>query len=341
MSENIAKKIRFGRIIAVAAILLFTALVALWWHAFHAPQERLVLYFSQNIYGIDVGTPVKIMGVSVGQIESIDLQIPENRAGGHYCPAVHIVLDGRKLVEKGMPENLSDIEVLRKEIDRGLRGKMALLSPMTGDYFINLIYDQSVPAELYRDPALRIPEIPGINTGIDDAIDSATKTLTKFAETDFLQIERDINETLDDLEITMAPENFAQFNEDLSARLQKARSILADPALKAEIENVNKQLEKIRIEIRTRGTDFLTDLAAGQDELASLQNSVVKIGLQAEEVRQLTDIQSPDLRNVRRQIRKLVRAIDNINGTIQTPFRLAVPAQFETGKISPTDQSER
>jgi len=65
-----AQTIRLGAFVAVALGLLIGLLVVLSGSTLLEPRDRYTILFSETVSGLEVGAPVKLLGVRVGRIES-------------------------------------------------------------------------------------------------------------------------------------------------------------------------------------------------------------------------------------------------------------------------------
>ncbi len=331
--EN-AKKNIIGYLIALGAICTFGVLSTAWWQTYNAPKERLILCFRQSVNGIDIGTPVKVMGVPVGQIEVIDIEKPD-ALNGEYCPTVHIVLDGERLENIGMPRELASPDILEKEIARGLRGKLTLISPMQGNYFVDLVYAPKTKAVFSNKRSPNIPEIPAVQNELQSTVGETARALQKLSQTDFLKLERKINDSLDELKKTLTPENLKKLSDAAAARLSQTQALLADPEIEAEIKNINRQLETVREQIRKGQSDFLENVHEKNGALRSLGNSVLRVEKQAREMEKLFNLQSPDTRRMRKNLHDLLSAIEEIVSTLHPLLQLATGVSSGSEPVLP------
>ena len=54
----------------------------------NAPRVHLTLFFRSTVHGVDVGSPVKILGVPVGQIEALGVRLPDEMKSPIYYAEV-------------------------------------------------------------------------------------------------------------------------------------------------------------------------------------------------------------------------------------------------------------
>ena len=84
-----------GLALAVMAFILWGPLSDLW-------QKRYVVFFDEAATGLDVGSPVRLNGVNIGKVESIDLYFDPTQTNKVYT-AVVVQLDPHKVnsISKG------------------------------------------------------------------------------------------------------------------------------------------------------------------------------------------------------------------------------------------------
>lgn len=142
-----------GTFVVAAAVILvgltvFTGGLASW----RGGNERFVLTFEENVYGLYKGSRVTLNGVQIGRVERFFL----GQTGGRAPVPVLIEID-RKLVNQHMvidPGGLFDEEGrFNREMIPRIRGRLQTESYVTGILYVNLEYDVELPpsetSELY------------------------------------------------------------------------------------------------------------------------------------------------------------------------------------------------
>ena len=108
-----------------------------WWRAWSAPLIPVVFRPAFSVEGISSGTPVRVQGVTVGQVSSIGLDAD---AEGRLRPVVRLVLDPATLEDRGFADRLRG-DRLRTEVAQGLRARLVAVSPASGMLQVELIWD--------------------------------------------------------------------------------------------------------------------------------------------------------------------------------------------------------
>ena len=121
-------------VLTVAGVLLFGS------GKFFSHQKKFVLFFQDDVKGLNIGAPVDFKGVNVGSVT--DIKIILNRKDLSLGIPVFIEIDPTKIsyggsegdmmkmIETKLKGKEKFIEVL---IDRGLRAQLAMESLVTGN----------------------------------------------------------------------------------------------------------------------------------------------------------------------------------------------------------------
>jgi paraquat-inducible protein B len=142
--------------LAVAGVAIFGS------GSFLRAQPRVVAYFEGNVRGLNVGAPVNLRGVPIGQVTEIKLDL--NMETLHtYIPvymeinpgAVHRIGSG----PTGEP-------LLKEAVQRGLRAQLAAQSFVTGQLLVELDMYPNTPARM-AGLDKSTPEIPTIKSDIE------------------------------------------------------------------------------------------------------------------------------------------------------------------------------
>lgn len=236
---------RVGAAVCLGFMALGIAGGWLWWRATSEPRVHLTLFFPGTVHGVDVGSPVKILGVPVGQIESLGVRLPAGADPAHYA-AVNVVLDGDLLSEKGLPRRLDRADVLREEILRGLRARLRLISPMHGTRYLELSYDATAPARFVAAAQENLAEVPTLPDPLTDGLIAATHAFAELERRDFDADQAELLERLDRLAADLDPEVFRKANDAALAKLDAVNAALSNPKLRERLAAVNADLVALR-----------------------------------------------------------------------------------------------
>ncbi len=244
-----------GVFVLVAIALALGALVALAGGGIFEKRTEFVMYFDQDIFGLDVGAPVTFRGVKVGEIKSI--QLIYDHADGSLSMPVVAEMNETAFVQKN--QHLADDgHDFQRQIDRGLRARVDPLSMVTGKLKVSLDYHRNSPIN-YRSPHdsehPEIPTIPGVIESLGKKLNDlpledmildlrkSTQALATLLESGILDSTmNELNQTLATARGTLeAPETMKTL-EGVSVTVEEARLLLA--AFRGEtLPNLNKLME--------------------------------------------------------------------------------------------------
>src|SRR3954471_10050928 len=125
-----------GAFVIGAFALGIVSLLAFGGFSFFARPDRFVVYFDESTHGLDLGSPVKLRGVRVGRVVSLNLRYdePTNRS------AIAVVCELNKDVVTDPSGSVIDIDRTKLEtlVRRGLRARLDMAGFATGLLFVQL-----------------------------------------------------------------------------------------------------------------------------------------------------------------------------------------------------------
>lgn len=194
----------------VLAILLLVSVLLLffsgspWW----SQRDRYVLLYDTTIRGLNVGAPVAIKGVQIGQVTDITAQLYQDTM--EVLNTVTIEIDPTALeLSDDRPVSLDEL------IDSGLRVQLRTQSILTGLLYVNVDFFPDRPVEYHR-VNTRYTQLPTMPTELQ-------------------QLTRDF-ESMDVMSIV----------GDLQYALEGAGKLLNDPTLQQLPEQLNATLAALQ-----------------------------------------------------------------------------------------------
>lgn len=123
-------------------------------------HNMLVMYFEESIRGLSVGAPVVLKGVEIGKVSKIDLIA--NPKTLDFSTPVYVKLEDYQSIRYREKDNKE--EILDALVGKGLRGRLALQSYLTGQLLIELVMvpDSKVVWHGKRNSDGNILEIPTV-----------------------------------------------------------------------------------------------------------------------------------------------------------------------------------
>jgi len=236
-----------------------------WWRAWSAPLIPVVFRPSFSVEGISSGTPVRVQGVTVGQVSSIGLDAD---AEGRLRPAVRLVLDPATLEDRGFADRLRG-DRLRTEVAKGLRARLVAVSPASGMLQVELIWDPSAPAST---ESLAADEIPPLSSHFQSKIANYVQQLQDLAENDLVGLAAELERDLDGFYIATDPERATRFSAMIVRRTGAVLEATGDGKLDAQSARL------IAVCARLRETVEQADRKMDDESLALLQVSLADAG---------------------------------------------------------------
>ena len=268
-----------GAIVVLVGFAVFTG----GFSSFRNQNERFVLVFHENMYGLYEGGKVTLNGVRIGRVERFFLGDAIEDA-----PVPVLVEINRKLVHRHMVDTGNEIfdseGRFKKDIVKTLVGQLIQESFVTGILYINLTTDngqsgeiQSKINELYGYPELKTKDsifaelsekinFEKMSTQVSKLLEVAT---TRLDELDFGALQSDFaqsNQALREFLNTFS-ENYSSLGPNLSEASTQANLTLKDISSLSKTLNLMVQPDS---ELRFQFSDTLRDVSLTSKSLKRL-----------------------------------------------------------------------
>ncbi len=322
MSNSKNTSFAIGAFIVGAIVLIFIALLFFSGGRFFSEKEKVIMYFEGSVQGLQVGAPIKLKGVELGQIT--DIQINFQNDNKTIVNAVTADLVIKRINSKGTRITSAFFD---EAIKSGLRAQLNFQSFLTGLLYVELDFYPDTPVKLYGlNHDYR--ELPTVATQFEELSKS-------FAEMDIKGIAGHIDEVAIELG------NIVKSGE-IQATIKNINE--ASISIKKTSENVNlrttqlsQNIEKTRVEI----DKLLAELNARTPEVAkSLNKSLQDLSYSLEQVNKATasiegtvSEDSPlvnQLNSTLLEINRSAQAFRNLTETLEQQ-----PESVLRGKTSP------
>ncbi len=223
-------------------------------------SENFVLYFDRSIQGLEIGAPMKLRGVKIGEVTDIESHIYPETMKSINTVYVKVNPDELKFDTDLVVDDLLDQLVEQ----RGLRAQLRIQSLLTGLLYIEVDFmGPDSPLQYWRlDPSVR--ELPTARSEIEELSQLANRFDFDALAKNF----RDITENLATL--TADPELKAlagNVNESLTTITRLATSI--DGVFDNEISSAFAELERLALGLNRDYPPVARDLSEGMRSLRS------------------------------------------------------------------------
>jgi paraquat-inducible protein B len=230
-----------GIFICVALALGVGAILLLTSARLFSQTTKYILYFDGSVLGLNPGAPVKFRGVTVGSVREI--LIHHNQHERDRAMPVIIELDRSVLKNKSdYAVNVSDKELFKMMIDRGLRATIEAQSLVTGLLYVELEFRSEPAPAVYHQVREEFLEIPTQQTKIQLLIEN-------IADIDFKQLMGQLTTLASNLQTNLGALNMTEINEGLTNLLTKLNQLVRSDDLTNSVISLHKTLDKLSTRI--------------------------------------------------------------------------------------------
>ncbi|MGR9052795.1 MAG: MlaD family protein [Gammaproteobacteria bacterium] len=208
---------------------------------FNADKVRYVVFFDSSLNGLDVGAPVKMQGVKIGEVTDIALLL-DPKSGKIYKPVV-IEIDRASLAgteRSDVPGISSDNEkeVRDQLVSAGFRARLEIQSLLTGLLYVDFdIYPGKLP--VYAGLNYQgLMELPGVPTTTDEIRNIAEEVIEKIRDLPLEQMVTDLSDSLREVKTLLSSSDVKE-----SSAMLKSTLAGMDQTLKTLNGNLDKLLQ--------------------------------------------------------------------------------------------------
>jgi paraquat-inducible protein B len=152
-----------GLFVLGAVAILVAALVVFGSGRLFVRSQTFVLFFQDDVAGLNVGAPVTFRGVRIGSVTNILIRY-DSQSGRATVP-VYITVQSGKVIVAENNNNNDEPDTPEALVAKGLRAQLRTQSFVTGLLAVNLDFEPGMPPMLVgADP--RYPEIPTVRSSI-------------------------------------------------------------------------------------------------------------------------------------------------------------------------------
>jgi paraquat-inducible protein B len=236
---------------------------------FFVQTKTYVLFFQDDVAGLNVGAPVTFRGVRVGSVTDILIRYDASRE--RILIPVYITVQPSKLIinegEGGRPEAL---------IEAGLRAQLRTQSFVTGLLSVNLDFEPSIPPQ-YVGIDERYPELPTVRSAFTEARTTITDVLAEIRKLPLGEMIQQLSSSARNLDRLMADTDVLvnALNGDLSTSLREVPPMLRSISQAAnDVSALTRSVDAGVPEIRDGAVQAVSRL---NDTLDQVQKAVTSI----------------------------------------------------------------
>lgn len=214
-------------------------------HFFEKP-ERFVVYFDESISGLDQGSAVKLRGVRVGRVTSLNIRY--DAAHNRSVVAVTCELNRDMVTDSsGAIIDVSSRGQLQKLVERGLRAQLGVAGLATGLLFVEL--DFKDPAEYPAPPPApneRHVVVPQIPSAISEFQAGVGEVLGKMKTIDFVGLAKDISSLAQTARKEIDGVNLRGLTEQWTKTGAQFEAMAKNPEFQKTFDNLNGAIADLR-----------------------------------------------------------------------------------------------
>jgi phospholipid/cholesterol/gamma-HCH transport system substrate-binding protein len=296
---------KLGLFVLVGIALAVVGLIALGAHDWNHSSVGYVSYFDESVQGLEIGSPVKFRGVSVGRVTAIaiapdqrHIQVDTEIDGAHLAQLRPAARPG----ERGEPLGAAHPDLRAQLTQAGIAGSKFILL----DYFD----PQTNPApELpFQVPQNYLPTTPSVLENLEHSVLRSADRFPDLTE-DAQHALNSLDHILQEVDRQRVPEHAAEALDRASQALHVFERQLAAADAPALSREARRALQSFEASLGR--ADQLMDRIDGEGGLiAGAQRSVDALGDAARGAHSLGDQLELTLRDVRGAARSLRRFTD-------------------------------
>lgn len=243
---------KVGVFVIISLIILVIGVIIFGGQKFFREKYYFETYFDQSVQGLNVGAPVKVLGVEVGAVSEITFASVAYKTDFNYILVRGFIYPdnfaaGRLDTEKKFEDRVKNV------ISEGFRLQLGSQG-VTGVAFLNGIFfksDQYPPYKTdWKPEYIYIPSAPSTITTITDSI---TELTTSINQIDFKQIADDIQTLLEVVTGSIEDAKIASVSQDLQKTILQFNkvatnldSLTGSEELRQSLKDLNKTLADIK-----------------------------------------------------------------------------------------------
>lgn len=294
-----------------------------------ADKIQYVVFFDSSLNGLDVGAPVKLQGVKIGQVKEISLQL-DRKQGKIYKPVVLEIdrtsITGSSGAPLADPKNFEQLKMNRDRlVELGMRARLETQSLLTGLLYVDLNFYPDRSPVFSGLEYKELLEIPGVPTTVDELKNTAEEVVQKLRALPLDQIVGDLADSLREIKDLLRSEDVKRSRAALADSLEgldKTTKILnnnLEPILKntdKTVQNSNLLIKETQAMIVELGKQ-LPPLISNTDKTLNAATAAMK---KAEDsLQQVDDAIGPEstLNDTLEAIKQAARAVRELGDYLE------------------------
>lgn len=200
-------------------------------------QTTFISYFDESVNGLDVGAPVKFKGVPIGQVSEILVRL-DLEEETFQVPVLYDIDLAPLTNMRGRAVDLSNPQVLQRQIDEGLRAQLQMESFLTGKLYVELTFVETAEATTITDASTSFPEIPAILSPMGRLGEEASGLVSNLSRFDVNTINENLIELLVKTNAKIEDLDAKAINDSLLLAVTSVRDLADAPEIRRAMDDV-------------------------------------------------------------------------------------------------------
>jgi paraquat-inducible protein B len=319
-----------GLFVLGALLLAVVALMSFGGVNFFSRPQRFEVRFDESVHGLDLGSPVKLRGVRVGRVVSVQIRYDE--ASGQSAIAVVCELSGNVIADaQGAMLNVASRDELQKLVDRGMRARLGVAGLATGLLFVELDFLDAKQFPVTQAAAAGYPYvvIPAVRSTISEFQASLSDILTKLQKVDLVGLANNTSALIMDARRQLNALDLPQLVNESTQTVRAVRVLASDPVWQATLANLNGAITDLRSVIAGIGTQVAPTAEKINETLAQVKTAADAFNATAQTLRQFITAQQGLGADADIAVRRIAEAADAVRRLAE--FLERNPAALLTG----------
>ena len=297
--------------VAIGAFVIGAILIALVTLLFllgsgFGKRETVIMVFDGSVKGLNVGAPMTLRGVQVGQVTDIELVLDTRK--GSVIMMVQADLNAKNIRREG-PVNANLTEEL---ITRGLRAQLNTQSLLTGLLYIEL--------DFHPETALNLADIDSPYTQLPTIPTNLQRIAQKLEDVDVSKLTDDLESISNGINSLVSSEEFQSLPANVTTTMDSMRELSArlQEQLESSGPKLDTMLDEAAVTVNSANKDLpkLTRLVEGN--LKALNEAIAAFEQGMGQVEGLASPDSPTLYQLNTALQEVARASRSLQSLANT-----------------------
>jgi len=258
-----------GLLLLVAAVMVFGG------NNVFKDKNRFVIFFDSALNGLNVGAPVKLQGVQIGNVTEISLEV-DSDSGRIFKPVVIEIDPGLVRDFSEQPDSLLRAGKTQKPdaqrlIEAGLKARLETQSLLTGLLYVDLNFYNDKPVYLVQRNYKGFEELPSVPTTVDEIRNTADEIINKAKQLPLEQMVLNLADTLKETRQVMQSSELKSALVALSKSMQETQRLMQtlNQQVGPLLTNVNGTASDTRLVLQTLTQQGVPVLKAAEQSLST------------------------------------------------------------------------